>query len=90
MQEATGLNVAVYRAGGDPDKAYGTIFVNVVGPRDNALRSLTPEEHRAVLLGAYAGIEAALPDDAYDLAGTLTLIDHEAVPAKAPTEQPSE
>ncbi|WP_167163138.1 hypothetical protein [Streptomyces sp. MBT27] len=90
MQEATGLSVAVYRAGGDPDKSYGTVHVNIAGPRDNALRSLTPEEHRAVLLGAFAGIEAALPDDTYDVTGTITLIDHEPVPAKASNEQPAE
>lgn len=90
MQEASGLSATIYRAGGDPDKSYETVHVSLLGPRDNALRSLTPEEHRAVLLGAFAGIEAALPDDTYDVAGTLTLIDHEPVPAKASAEQPAE
>uniref|UniRef100_UPI003F499222 hypothetical protein n=1 Tax=Streptomyces sp. CA-136453 TaxID=3240050 RepID=UPI003F499222 len=90
MQEATGLNVAVYRAGGDPDKAYATVSVSLVGPRDTALRELTPEERRAVLVGAFEGMEAALPDDTYDLKGTLTLTDHESIPAKEHTEQPVE
>ncbi|MFC8538036.1 hypothetical protein ACFUJY_29550 [Streptomyces sp. NPDC057249] len=86
MQKAVGLNTAVYRVGGDPDKPHATVFVNICS-RGEDLLGLTPEEHEALLRGALDGMRAAAPDT-YDLAGTLTYQEHVPVTAGTDPEQP--
>ncbi|MER6230956.1 hypothetical protein ABT169_17655 [Streptomyces sp. NPDC001616] len=89
MQKPTGLSVSVYRAGGDPDKQYVTVTVQISGPRD-ALLDLPAEERQSLLVGALEGMDAALPDT-YDVAGTITLTDLVPVVFEDETpEQPAE
>ncbi|MGW7090041.1 hypothetical protein ACWGH2_42030 [Streptomyces sp. NPDC054871] len=70
MLQPTGLDVSVFRAGGDPDKPYVTVSVQISADA-NALTTLPPEEREALLRGALEGIKESLLETR-DTAASLT------------------
>ncbi|QFG13199.1 hypothetical protein SEA_GILGAMESH_7 [Streptomyces phage Gilgamesh] len=61
MQTPTDLDIAVFREGGDPEKARVRVHVQITHP-DPALLDLDPTEREDLLKGALDGIHAALPE----------------------------
>lgn len=71
MQTPTELEIAVFRAGGDPEKVRAYVTVSISDAEAGVI-DLDAAEREAVLKGALDGVHGALSED-LDTRGVMTL-----------------